>query len=271
MVKKQVLKQAKRQYEKKKKNEEDLTFTAIGKEIQLENMVKKEEIAKEEVETQEIQAQIEKEEYKNDCLEESFQEKELDDEFQETEKQSMDDIEEVHQQAKKKIINSRNKLKRSIQQMKLRQQNKRQGLQTKLKQIRTKMSKQIMLANKNGNQELCRKGKDPKEGETFRGTYCNDNFVDDWTRNADCKGEDFCYICCENEFGAMFVTQRDACYKMCDFKPKEIKKKDEPDLNSMLTGRNLRWDMKQPAQSTNQPIDDGTGKWVWAPKDTSKE
>lgn len=218
-------------------------------------MVKKEEEQKEDVETQSVSKQILEEEYKAECLEKSFEEKELDDEFIESEKESMDDIEEVQQEARKKIINARNTLKKSIQQMKVRQNNRLQGLQSKLKKIRTKMTREIMLANKNGDQAVCKKGKD-HPGDV-RETYCNNNFVDDWTRNADCKGEDFCYICCENEFGAMFVTQRDNCYKMCDFKPKTA----QPEIKKLLTPLNIRQDIKQDA-----PTNDGVGGWVWVPK-----
>jgi len=28
--------------------------------------------------------------------------------------------------------------------------------------------------------------------------------------------EDFCYICCENEFGKMHQDKREKCYTMCD-------------------------------------------------------
>ena len=66
VVKKQVLKQAKRQYAKKKKEAENLSFSVIGKEISLEEMVKKEEAVKEEVQHKQLEAQIAQEEYKSD-------------------------------------------------------------------------------------------------------------------------------------------------------------------------------------------------------------
>jgi hypothetical protein len=258
-VKKEVLKQAKRQYDKKKKKADNLSFSVIGKEISLENMVKQEEQTKEEIVTKTLQAQLKQEEYKAECLEKSFEERELDDEFVESEKESMDDIEEVHEQARKKIENSRNKLKKDIQRIKLQSKSKNQNLSAKLKQIRTKMSKEIMLANKNGNLETCRKG---RLNVDFRESYCNENFIDDWSRNSDCKGDEFCYVCCETEFGAMYVTQRDNCYKMCDFKPK---KKIEP---LKVSSRSIRADIETDFTKL-EPTDDGSGKWVWAPKEVT--
>ncbi len=263
LVKKEVLKQAKRQYEKKKKKAEDMSFTVIGKEINLENMVKREEEVKQETEVEKLQTQIKQEEYKQDCLEQSFQERELDDEFVESEKESSDDVDEVEQHARKKIFNSRNKLRRTIQQMKMKTESKTQSLTGKLKQIRMKMSKEIMLANKNGSIDNCRKG---KKDADFRETYCNNNFVEDWTRNADCKSDDFCYVCCETEFGAMFVTNRDNCYKMCDFKPK---KKEEKPIQKTIVPAALRKELEK--SNPTPTTDDGVGRWVWAPKEKSKD
>ena len=139
--------------------------------------------------------------------------------------------------------------------MKTKSRVKNQDLATKLKQIRSKMSKEIMLANKNGNLETCRKA---KTNADLKEQYCNENFVDDWSRNADCKSDDFCYICCENEYGAMFVTQRDNCYKMCDGKEKKPEPVPEP---SPAKVREL---LENPPE---EPINDNLGKWVWAPKE----
>jgi hypothetical protein len=262
LVKKQQIDEAKKQFKRKKKTAENLSFTVIGKEISLENLVKKEEEVKEAILTRKLEKKIAEEKRKSECLEKAFQERELDDEFIETEKESMAEIDEVHENARKKIKNSRNKLRRSIQQMKMKTKTKNQNLSNQLKHIRDKMSKEIMLANKNGSEDHCRKGKFDVD---YREKYCNENFVDDWTRNSDCKAEDFCYICCENEFGAMYVTQRDNCYKMCDYKPRKKKSVDP----AKPTPAAIRQEIAAPAAST-EPNEPGVGKWVWAPIEKTK-
>jgi len=36
-------------------------------------------------------------------------------------------------------------------------------------------------------------------------------------KNMDCRDpENFCYVCCENEYGNMYLKMRDTCYNMCD-------------------------------------------------------
>jgi len=260
MVKKEVLQEAKRTFERKKKKAQDLSFTVIGKEINLENMVKKEEQTKEEKEAHILEQKISEETFKAECLEKSFHERELDEDLQETEKESMSEINEVQLEARKKIQNSRLKLKRTIQQMKMKSKSKNQYLSGQLKQIRSKMSKEIMLANKNGDVGKCRRG---KMNADFRESYCNENFVDDWTRNSDCKGEDFCYVCCETEFGAMFVTERDNCYKMCDKKPKKVTPIPPPKPTIKA--------IQEAIQIAKEPEPDkkveNIGKWVWAPRE----
>jgi len=83
-----------------------------------------------------------------------------------------------------------------------------------MNKVRTEMANDIMMANKEGEIKLCKAGKkDPKAKER----YCNDNFIDNYVLNFDCKNdENFCYLCCENEFGTNFINERNGCYDMCD-------------------------------------------------------
>ena len=49
--------------------------------------------------------------------------------------------------------------------------------------------------------------------------YCELNFSTDYEKFKDCKiDENFCYVCCENEFGDLHVVERDKCYNKCDKK-----------------------------------------------------
>lgn len=45
-----------------------------------------------------------------------------------------------------------------------------------------------------------------------------ENFKEDYDRLNDCKNNsaDFCYTCCENEFGRIYEDLRDKCYQRCD-------------------------------------------------------
>jgi len=82
------------------------------------------------------------------------------------------------------------------------------------------MAGELMQANKLGDWRTCKKARTDKKGMLG---YCNVNFTDDFSKNAECKDpENFCYVCCENEYGNMYLQRRDKCYTMCD----ELAKKD---------------------------------------------
>ncbi len=244
-LKKQQLGKQIRKYGKKKKKVQDNSFKVLSKEIELESMVQNEEKEKEEMEERKLIKMIALEKKKKECLEKSFEERELDTEFQESEKESLEDENDIKLQTQKKIEDGRWRLKKKLMQMKQKSKTRRDQLGEQLLLLRSKMSKEIILANKNGNMKFCKRG---RKDIDFRESYCNKAFVEDWVRNSECKSnEEFCYTCCEHEFGLNFVSQRDACYDMCDRKVK--KPINFPKMNVKA--------MKEPSQ----------GKWVWAPKE----
>ena len=252
LKRKELTKKA-RQYELKKKKTEDLGFKVISKEIELEDMVQKEEKEKEDRILRKIQKKIAIEKKKEECLEKSFEERELDEEFVETEKQSKVDDDEIKIDTAKKIEDGRWRLKKKLMLMKEKAKARARALNAQLSQVRAKMSKEIILANRNGNIRTCDKG---KLDRTFRESYCNEAFIEDWVKNSECKSDDdWCYTCCENEFGLNYVTQRDSCYNMCD---KKIKTKiiRMPTVNSAAI---FKREVPQMIASN--------GHWTWAPKE----
>ena len=54
------------------------------------------------------------------------------------------------------------------------------------------------------------------------------NFIDDFINNRECKTDEFCYMCCETEFGNMHIDKREKCYNLCDMTDgkKKTKKKE---------------------------------------------
>jgi len=218
-------------------------------------MVQNEEKEKEEIELEKIQQKIAIEKRKKECLAKTFEEKALDEDFIETEKQSMADQDEIKIETAKKIEDGRWKLKKKIELMKQKAKARAQALNDQLSQIRTQMSKDIILANRNGDLNICKKG---KKDHDFRESYCNQAFVDDWVRNSECKSdEDWCYTCCEHEFGSNFVSQRDNCYDMCDRKVHPVGFVKFPQVNGAAIFK------------PNTPLK-GDGHWVWAPKELTK-
>jgi len=110
------------------------------------------------------------------------------------------------------------------------------ALEAELNSLRQKMASEILNANKSGGMEKCEEGKIHVE---TRESYCNAHFIEDFVRNGDCKtDENFCYMCCESEFGSAVIDRRDSCYNMCDLNVPKV----------------------TPQKKT------GDGPWLWTPK-----
>jgi hypothetical protein len=220
-VKRQELKKQERTYMEKKRKTQDLGFKVLDKEMELETMIQTEEKEKEDQEEVILQKKIKLEKKKKECLEQSFEEKELDQEFQESKKSALDDEQEIKKIMTKKVEEGRLKLKKRLLDMRKRSQNRKQQLNQELQKVRTQMASEIIFANKNGEIRHCIKGKVDTD---FRENYCNTNYMDDFVRNSECRSEDdFCYTCCETEFGANYQAQRDSCYDLCDKKKPNVK------------------------------------------------
>jgi len=177
---------------------------------------------------------------KKDCMDKKIKEKEL-------EEKKLLDIREAKSEIKKEkkeiqldVELKRAELKRTIAFMRRRAKRKRSALENQLQLLRAKMTGNAIKANKAGSIPICRKG---KKSAKAKDSYCDASFLTDYIKNTDCKDpEQFCYICCENEFGNMFLVKREECYDMCDEVTKPGKKK------------------------SGKKITDG--KWVWMKKST---
>lgn len=84
-------------------------------------------------------------------------------------------------------------------------------LSQKLQGVRLSMANTMTSTYKNGDSSKCITG---TTDESVRISYCTANFMDDFEQFSSCKGgDDFCTICCDNEFGDMMMSQRQQCYQ----------------------------------------------------------
>jgi len=204
---------------------QEVGFKAIERELNIEKMVKKEEEQKESEELAELEAKVKKEEKKASCVHKSIEEKDFDS-FFEDKMEALDEMERLKVKINNKVLDSRNKIKKLLGDMRRKADRKKEELQDKIAAVRSKMAQEILLANREGDIKNCLRGKKDLD---FRTNYCSKNFVDDYETNSVCNSNDFCYTCCENEFGANMKIKRNRCYKSCDDKekPKEKKNKEE--------------------------------------------
>jgi len=113
-------------------------------------------------------------------------------------------------------------IKEKLMAMRRKNERKKNVLKQKLLQVRSEMAENIQKATKKGSRETCRISRRNKDKINF---YCDNNFSNRYSELLDCKEpSSFCYICCENEFGDVYIAERDQCYTMCDKKVELVKR-----------------------------------------------
>lgn len=216
---------------------QNVGFAAIQKELQLEKLVTNEEKQREDFEVSNILKKIKQEKEKENCLKKTIKERDIDAEIMNERRSTQNEVTDIKKEITKQIQLKRNKMKKLIESMRNKAKLRKMALEGELNSLRQRMAQEMLKANKNGDINKCRKGKTDFDA---RENYCNANYIDDFVRNSDCKTDDnFCYMCCESEFGNAFITNRDNCYNMCD--------------------------LKEPKKSTTtSPA--GNGPWLWTAK-----
>lgn len=249
LIMKNVRKVEKKQLQRKVAATQNMGFTVLTKEAELESLISKEERAKESKDINFMINKIRAEKKKRKCLKKNLKQRKKDTERLLEKRQGEKEIQEIKDEVKLEVDLKRKQMKRQIEKLRKRAKRKKAALQTQLNKIRVKMARDIMAANRNGDMELCKKG---KSDLLAKESYCDTHFIQDYMKNFDCKtGENFCYLCCENEFGNNFIDMRDACYDMCDGKP--------PKNKSIL----LAAKKKNKSSSAKTSPKNKLGGWIW--------
>jgi hypothetical protein len=204
---------------KKVDEAQSTSMMAIQKESKLEELLEKEEKAKEEEEDALMEAQVLSEQKKEECLLKSLKEKEVEDQMNLAKSKAEENLAKIKEDTQKQISLKRLNVKRKIMEMKKIQIRKRAAMRAKVQAIRTSIAEKLNVVNRTGDYGICI----GTMVESERETYCTTNFATDYNKFADCKDEtQFCYVCCENEYGDLHIMERDSCYAKCD----EAKRKD---------------------------------------------
>jgi len=200
-------------------NTQKTVMKAIRKELKLEDLIKKEEQDKVDSSTSDLMVKYKYEKRKKRCLENVLKKKEEEDVKNREVKEAKNQIEKIKQDAVVQVEKKRVQLRKKIIDIRKKAQRKNRVIEQKIQKIRGAMASDLMVANKLGDWRVCKKARDNKK---LVNDYCNSNFIDNQVKNQDCReGDNFCYICCENEYGNMYIKKRDKCYDMCDEQSKK--------------------------------------------------
>lgn len=190
---------------------------AIQKEISIEDLIRHEEEERLKNEELKLKKQIETEMKKKQCVIKAIKEKKLENEKASKVYEEKKRIISIKKNAADEVLKRRNKLKETIQKIRKKSEMKRNQLTQKLFEVRTSIANEIGKAYKQGSKSKCIVANDSTTG---RNNYCVAQFSEDFSFMEYCKNsDDFCEICCNNEFGDMFGGEKEACIKeVCKLK-----------------------------------------------------
>lgn len=185
---------------------------AINREIDVEDLLRKEELQKAQERIKEKLAEMKKEEERQRKLEEAFN-KQSENEASKKEIQEDLDLKNIKKQAEKEILERRNQLKKKLEVIRKNTERRTKIIQNKINIIRNKMNSNIINATKSGDSEKC---KSTFKNQPLMNKYCDEHVNEDYNKNLECKiEENFCFACCDSEFGSANTKSKDQCYKLC--------------------------------------------------------
>jgi hypothetical protein len=207
LLKKQEEKREEVHYDKLIEQARFTSYKAIDKEYKLEELLQKEVEEKEELEKEALIEQKKKEEIKAERLKQIIKEKEIENQRNLAKLHAEEALEKIRQQAQKEIAEKRLLVMKKILEIKKKKEREKEKIKKQITDIRSKIADTINSSKKKGNQSLCViKSKD---------NYCNARFAENENKLDDCKSDNYCYFCCDNEFGEFYALERENCYKSC--------------------------------------------------------
>jgi hypothetical protein len=200
--------------EKKVEEAQAMTLQAIQKELKMEEMLEREEDAKERELEKSIQVQLEQEKKKNECLQKTIKEKILEDQMNLSKSHAEEAIAKIKEEAKKEIMIKRAEMKKRLEIKRLKNRRKITAMQNDIITVRLETAGRVQKIAKVGDENNCfNPTNDPKFKEKIE-EYCQSNFTDNNAKFMDCiNPESFCFVCCESEFGDLHIPEREKCYK----------------------------------------------------------
>ena len=197
---------------KKKKETEAMTMSALMKEKQLEELLLKEEAEREQQELEEIKVQLENEKKKKDCMQKAIKEKELESQVTLSTSEAEREIQKIKEKVQHEIQIKRNEIQQKIKQMRMKNERKKRALLQQIQVIRTETAGHIERVSRKGDINTCKaitSLTDQAQKQDKINEYCTNSLL---SAIPDCT-TNFCYSCCENEFGELYAKERNECYE----------------------------------------------------------
>jgi hypothetical protein len=192
---------------------QQLALQAIEKELKVENLIEKEEELKQKKLEEQVNNEFEKIKKQKDLINQALQEKKKQADIYASKLMIKKKIKQISQQVQREVIKIREDLKARILSKQRDEKRKRELIQNKINSLKSDISKNLLKASKNGDSQEC----NPERPAEEIVEYCKVNYESDNNKMNECvMNDNFCYMCCESEYGDLHLESRSVCYTKCD-------------------------------------------------------
>jgi hypothetical protein len=192
---------------------QQLAIKAIEKELTVENIIEKEEELKQKKLQDQVNSEFEKIKKQRDMIQQALKEKKKQAELYANKLMLKKKLKQIGENVRRQVEKIREDLKARIRSKKNDENRKRQIVLNKISYIKKDISKDLLRASKNGNYEEC----NPERQASEIVEYCTQNYEHDNEKMNECvQNNQFCYLCCESEYGELHLESREVCYDKCD-------------------------------------------------------
>ena len=184
-----------------------VALQALQKEVKLEKILEQEEKEREKQTEEELLKALECEKNKKENLNKAIKERQIEDQYNLKIQTAEAQIDKIRQITQNQVLIRRNELKNKMLKMRQQAQRNQKSIIAKLKEVKLSIAQDMTAVYKMGDSQKCK-----ERSILVIKDYCTMNFPDSYLKFDDCKDLDnFCYICCENEFGDLRMENRQKC------------------------------------------------------------
>jgi len=203
--------------QKQVEDTQKVTLMAVEKELRMEDLLEKEEMEREKQESKKIKEMIEMEKNKEECLQKNVREKEIEDQYNMAKEEAAEEMSKIKEDAKRQITAKRASVKHKIEDLRRQHSREKDQLMGQLMALRSQTTTKMQAYSKNGSEDKCWNNEKTPNPEGLE-MYCQVHFHDNSAKYSECRQDaNFCYVCCETEFGDLAIKNREKCYKnKCD-------------------------------------------------------
>ena len=190
-----------------------LAMQAMMKEMKYEKLAIAEELNREKLTESNLLLDLQSEREKQNCVDRDLLSKMDQGTFYGMNQDWEQKMDKLRAQTMESVSSARKRIQERLDAIRKTFEERRNAMAKRIMEVRANTANEVMNENRVGSKGKCK----PSTENDKKIEYCNENFEGREELKEDCmrNSVDFCYVCCENEFGGMYEDNRESCFGEC--------------------------------------------------------